>query len=599
MSKSSRIIGLVAIVALLAGACDSSGTDDTTTSTTTAATTTTQASTTTTTVAETGGETGEELPDGIARVHYRNPDGDYDDWVLHVWEDTTESVTWENGLNPTGFDDFGLYWDVRITDDAAKLGFVVHRGDEKDPGPDMFLDIAAQGRSAFFVSGDPTIHPTADAALGGGSTAGGAGEFGEGSPLADGFARVHYTRPDADYGEFRLHVWEDTTDSVTWENGLEITAGDSFGVYWDVGLQEDWEQVGFIVHRGDEKDPGPDLFLTAADHGREAWIVSGSDKIFTEVPDLNTLPEGDIGKAQAHWPVSEALAWAVPDGDAEYRLYHSPNGSLELTAEGLVGGDFIELTIDDSGLPVGTIEKFPHLVDLTALAVPDGTDIDTLLTGQLAVAAIADDGRVLDATSLQIPGVIDDRYGSTAPLGVTLSGSTPTLTVWAPTARNVRLHVFNTGSGTRADLIVPMDRSQQGVWSARGEASWVGKYYLYEVEVFAPTVGSVVRNMVTDPYSVSLATNSQKSQIIDLTDPSLAPLGWDDLEKPALDAPEDIVLYELHVRDFSAIDESVPAEYQGTFKAFTLPRSAGMDHLSSLANAGLTHVHLLPVFDIA
>ncbi|MBT8198487.1 MAG: pullulanase-type alpha-1,6-glucosidase, partial [Acidimicrobiia bacterium] len=362
---------------------------------------------------------------------------------------------------------------------------------------------------------------------------------------------------------------------------------------------DDWEQVGFIVHRGDEKDPGSDMFLMASEHGREVWIVSGSDKIFTEVPDLQALPDGDIGKAQAYWPSSEALAWAIPDGDAEYRLYHSSNGSLELNAEGLVGGEYVTLTVDDAGLATDVTAKFPHLAGLTALTVPADTDVDALLTGQLAVAAIADDGRVLGATGLQIPGVIDDRYATTAALGVTFARDVPTMSVWAPTARSVRLHVFNTSSGTRADLIVAMDRDAQGVWSARGEASWVGKFYLYEVEVFAPTVGSVVRNVVTDPYSVSLATNSGKSQIIDLTDPTLAPLGWDDLEKPDLAAPEDIVLYELHVRDFSAIDQSVPEEFRGTYKAFTLPRSAGMDHLTKLADAGLTHVHLLPVFDIA
>ncbi|HEX2061744.1 MAG TPA: pullulanase-type alpha-1,6-glucosidase, partial [Thermoanaerobaculia bacterium] len=81
--------------------------------------------------------------------------------------------------------------------------------------------------------------------------------------------------------------------------------------------------------------------------------------------------------------------------------------------------------------------------------------------------------------------------------------------------------------------------------------------------------------------------------------PSLKPAGWDSLVKPELDAPEDITLYELHVRDFSADDASVPAQQRGTFKAFTQTSANGMRHLASLAAAGLTHVHLLPAFDIA
>jgi pullulanase len=77
--------------------------------------------------------------------------------------------------------------------------------------------------------------------------------------------------------------------------------------------------------------------------------------------------------------------------------------------------------------------------------------------------------------------------------------------------------------------------------------SWYGKYYLYEVNVYVRTTGHVETNLVTDPYSVSLAMNSLRSQIISLADPAYKPAGWDSLNaqtKPRLDAPEDIVPYE-------------------------------------------------------
>ena len=77
------------------------------------------------------------------------------------------------------------------------------------------------------------------------------------------------------------------------------------------------------------------------------------------------------------------------------------------------------------------------------------------------------------------------------------------------------------------------------------------------------------------------------------------PPGWQDLAKPPLAAPEDSVIYELHVRDFSIHDETVPPDERGTFKAFTELNSNGMKHLEELAQAGLTHIHLLPAFDIA
>ena len=119
------------------------------------------------------------------------------------------------------------------------------------------------------------------------------------------------------------------------------------------------------------------------------------------------------------------------------------------------------------------------------------------------------------------------------------------------------------------------------------------------MEVYVHSTGQVEHNLVTDPYSFSLAMNSTRSQIVDLEDSNLKPDGWDALEKPPLAAPEDISLYEVHVRDFSATDPLVPDELKGTYKAFTLQGTYGMDHLKALQEAGLTHLHLLPVFDIA
>jgi pullulanase-type alpha-1,6-glucosidase len=175
----------------------------------------------------------------------------------------------------------------------------------------------------------------------------------------------------------------------------------------------------------------------------------------------------------------------------------------------------------------------------------------------------------------------------------------PTLRVWAPTAQSVTLCIYDTDRSSSVEKIAMQWDAGTGVWSASGDASWKNKYYLYEVKVFAPSTGKIETNLVTDPYSLSLSTNSKRSQIVDLNDAALKPSDWDTLEKPALAAPEDIVLYELHIRDFSISDQTVPEELRGTYKAFTVKDSNGMKHLTALAQAGLTHIHLLPAFDIA
>jgi pullulanase/glycogen debranching enzyme len=201
------------------------------------------------------------------------------------------------------------------------------------------------------------------------------------------------------------------------------------------------------------------------------------------------------------------------------------------------------------------------------------------LKGQIAVAATTADGTSVDAAGLQIPGVLDDVYPYDGPLGVTFEEGVPTFTIWAPTARAARLLLFDDANpDTEPEAINMPPTPSNGTWQVSGEADWYGKFYLYEIEVFVPTEGSVVTQQVTDPYSVSLATNSTRSQVIDLNDPDYMPEGWDGLSKPELNAFTDMVLYELHVRDFSAIDETVPEELRGTFAAFTVDLLQNLFH---------------------
>ena len=144
-----------------------------------------------------------------------------------------------------------------------------------------------------------------------------------------------------------------------------------------------------------------------------------------------------------------------------------------------------------------------------------------------------------------------------------------------------------------------MERGPGGVWAATGEAGWADQAYTYAVEVFVPSLGEVVTNTVTDPYSVGLTLNSQHSVLLDLDDPRWAPEVWAETPAPTVDQFADQTIYELHMRDFSAGDEALPEELRGTYAAFGHPDSAGSARLGELAEAGVTTVHLLPTFDIA
>lgn len=174
--------------------------------------------------------------------------------------------------------------------------------------------------------------------------------------------------------------------------------------------------------------------------------------------------------------------------------------------------------------------------------------------------------------------------------------------VWAPDAVNVTLALYE-GAGNydeqglvtdhEAGTLYTMDRNDEGVWSAEVNRDLHGTYYLFKIE---STDGAV--RYAIDPYATAVSANGCRGAVIDLAKSN--PPGWEQDVRPELLKPTDSVLYELHVRDFSIHTDS-GMKYRGKYKAFTEGglrdlggNAIGLDHLVEL---GVTHVHLLPIFD--
>ena len=314
-----------------------------------------------------------------------------------------------------------------------------------------------------------------------------------------------------------------------------------------------------------------------------------------------SLLVGNVQAARAYWVNRDTLAWFGAEANDTYQLYYSPDaGITDVATSGPEGdGKSIPLSVDPNGLSQTMIEKFPFLNGATAFKIAPSQlgQVPSLLKDQLVLVKF-NGAQAADATSLQLPGVLDDLFSFDGRLGAHFADGTVRFRLWAPTAQKVRLFVYDSPDGT-VPTIYPMTQEELGVWETKaGDYSWVNhKYYLYEVTVFSRAEGQVVTNVVTDPYSLGLAADSVKSLVVDLNSPLTKPLLWNLIPKPPLADPTDIVLYELHIRDFSISDTSVPEKDRGKYTAFTDIFSAGMQHLRSLAKAGLTHVHLLPSFD--
>ena len=309
--------------------------------------------------------------------------------------------------------------------------------------------------------------------------------------------------------------------------------------------------------------------------------------------------------ARALWLDGRLAKWTGAQAEGSFKLYYATAAGISAPQGATVSGadGALQLSATTEALPPQQAERFRYTGDgvLLALSAADRARLPALLPKQLVLVQENADGTVRDATALQVPGVLDDVYAAaeqTTDLGARVAKGGTTFKLWAPTAQRVSVCVFDSGSSKPKSITTMHADAKTGIWSASARSDLSGRYYKYVVDVVAPKTG-LVRNAVTDPYSVSLTADSARSYIADLADPRLAPAGWSKDQPPAkVKAQPDMSIYELHVRDFSINDLSVSAMNRGKYTAFRETGSNGMKHLATLAKAGLTDVHLLPVYDL-
>ena len=180
-------------------------------------------------------------------------------------------------------------------------------------------------------------------------------------------------------------------------------------------------------------------------------------------------------------------------------------------------------------------------------------------------------------------------------LGVSYTPEQTTFRVWAPSAESITVRIFDQGHEGNLLETFQMEKDIKGTWLLVLEGDWKNRYYTYQA-----TINGIQKLEVPDPYAKAVGVNGDRGMIVDLA--STNPPGWEIDDRPPFTSPADMVIWEIHVRDFS-IHPSSGIQHRGKYLAFTETgtrspegHKTGIDHLVEL---GITHVHLLPVYDYA
>lgn len=184
-------------------------------------------------------------------------------------------------------------------------------------------------------------------------------------------------------------------------------------------------------------------------------------------------------------------------------------------------------------------------------------------------------------------------------LGLTYESGKSVFRIWAPTAEAAELRLYDAPLNGSLLKVIPMERAAQGTWVISLVGDQKGLYYTFRVRIYGHW------NMeVTDPYVKLVGTNGQRGVIGDMRETN--PEGWGEDRSPSFAKngahATDAIIYELHVRDASihaGSGISAKGKYIGLTETGTRNRaglSTGLDHLKEL---GVTHVHLLPVYDFS
>ena len=424
-----------------------------------------------------------------------------------------------------------------------------------------------------------------------GNTGGGAADNGEeveAEPV-NAVVYFHYKRNNSDYNRWQLWLWAEEGDAL---DPIDI---DSYGAVFKADLTDPTSYfyqattLGYIYRLGEweAKDKVEnDRFVTVTedmvDENQEIHLYSleGDQKIY--VDKARTQPVYEITGFMLSKNGRQVDYIANARGK-EYRVYR--NGAL------YDGGAMMDTK--------GTV-TLPEKFDL---AKKDVYELEIVFDDKVTLRTDLNISNYYDSSDFKKNYTYDGDD-----LGASVKNGKTTFKLWAPASRAVEIELFRQGHPTKygtteypgddvASKTFQMELGKNGVWSYTADEDLTGWYYTYSV-----TNGYKKTKNITDPYATATGINGLRSYIADFS--KLNPEGWD-YSRKGLYNPNELVVYEIHVRDLTMDDtwngtEANRGKFLGMVESGTTYTygnttvTTGYDHIKEL---GVNAVQILPFFD--
>ena len=405
-----------------------------------------------------------------------------------------------------------------------------------------------------------------------------AGEYDIETPEGYNKLTFYWVGKGINYEKCDIWIWYEDVNG----QGYRVHECD-YGVKVVVNIPEGVEQVGFIV-RKDCTDPGGTSWGNATKDGdsdRFAVITGKETYIFLKNGDPNQYTTFDGGKTLE---VIKLFSLAGMKDFHTIRYNLTPKTTLNSYRD-------IKVWDGDKQLTVTNVNTMGKSSSTGLITVEETLELNKIYTVEIAGYEPCP---VVPMEIFDSKQFAEEYHYDGTDLGSYIHGDSTTFKVWAPTAAEVVLNLYESGHEGESFKDIVMKRGEKGVWEHTEPGVGHGTYYTYTVTTAVGT------QIATDPYGKSAGLNGNRTMVVDLDRTN--PEGWDDTNFDAkIDSYSDAFIWEVHVRDFSNLITS--SQYKGKYLAFT-ERGLVNEHgvpvgIDYLVNLGVTHVHLLPVYDYA